>query len=249
MAFFFSDFFDDSNVQEMNHQQIGMYWDLLRFAWNSDPPCTLPAARDAVRRILKYPEGDPLFEDNIELVLRCFRPNSEQRLVQKRLLHEYAKASRLQKARVKGGKRSRAIQMKKKGLRAEPELSLSSAQSVSDSGSVSVSDKKIVRTRARATKTRGDQPFTKSPLAKWADFRNALADWPEEKARFYFDLFIEKEQLNPGKYAYSRWDLAARAWQRKNPNEWKHGILPGEPPTESFDDLKKKHAKPKGAKP
>jgi len=63
--------------------------------------------------------------------------------------------------------------------------------------------------------------FSRSPLAKWENFRDALADWPEAKARHYFDLLREKEDLHPGKYKYAHWDKAARAWNRKSPDEWK----------------------------
>jgi len=68
---------------------------------------------------------------------------------------------------------------------------------------------------------RKETVFTRSPLCHFSDFKVALHDWPEEKAQHYFDLFIEKEQLHPGKYKYANWALAARTWDRKQPFESK----------------------------
>jgi hypothetical protein len=95
--------------------------------------------------------------------------------------------------------------------------------------STSTSKKILIKNKSRKEKgseegkrkAAGDAVFSKSPLAKWPAFRAALAAWPEAKARFYYDLFTEKELLNPGKYRYARWDIAAQAWSRKNPDEWK----------------------------
>lgn len=68
--------------------------------------------------------------------------------------------------------------------------------------------------------------FSKSPVATWEKFRAGLADWEEGRARFYFDLFEEKEALTPSKYLYADWIRAARAWDRRDPEQWKKGEDP-----------------------
>lgn len=63
-------------------------------------------------------------------------------------------------------------------------------------------------------------PFPLSPFFKFETFREALHDWPEQKVRFFYDLFIECEELRPGKYKYANWPIAARKWDRKEPEQW-----------------------------
>jgi len=224
MALYFSDFFNDSKVQEMNNVQLGMYLRLLHYGWNANPPGTVPLDVEAIRRILKYEPANKEFSDNIDLILECFKPvgNESGRLVQKRLLHEYKKALTLKTIRSKAGKRARAVQLKQKKLRTDAGVStaLDLSDSVSDSDSDSDSDKKDSKdARARARKKEHD--FSKSPFAHWVDFRNALPDWAESRARYYYDQFQDYEITKPGKYRYADWIRAARNWDRMHPGQWK----------------------------
>lgn len=256
MAFYFSDFFSDPHVHMMSHQQIGMYWDLLKFAWHNNPPATIPNDREAIRNILRYSPGNPLFEDNIDLILKCFKlrkgRDGEPLLLQERLSFEYGTAIRKKQKTSRAGKIGRKAQLVSQGKSTtsravagdRPANDLSSL--LSSSVVVNKSNSKTTnRGSAEGGKPKGNGKthppelrFTESPLREWEAFRAALDDWPEAKARFYFDLFREKEGMHPGKYKYAAWNLAARAWDRREPNQWKQGAAAESAP-KSFEELKK----------
>lgn len=86
-----------------------------------------------------------------------------------------------------------------------------------------------------------EHAFRASPFSEWPIFRSALKDWPEHKARYYYDLFHEVSQLHPTRYKYGNWILAARAWDRRRPEDWKRS----QAPIQSFDEIRESlEAKP-----
>lgn len=240
MSFYFSDFFNDEWVQLMNNAQLGLYWNLLKHAWNATPAGTIPKDRETLYKISGCADLTE-FNAGIKGVLKCFEVNGDDRLVQKRLQSEYQRANGLRKRRSDAGKIGRSTQLKNK------EIQANAGQSAGKdllSLSLSSNSKSTKRKRSaegkpkRAAASVLETVFSKSPLATWPAFRQALHEWPEEKARYYYDLFTEKEMLHPTKYKYARWDLAARAWDRRAPNEWKHQAA--SQPLGTLDDLLEK---------
>lgn len=229
MSFYFSDFFDDMNVQEMDFYDIGVYFALLRYAWNADPPCTIPDHKEALRKILKA-TGDARFEASIERVLKCFKPAENGRLVQKRLKSEYEKARGLKKRRSEAGKVGRRKQLEQREIQANAGQSAGNNQSGSASGSGSDSgsehkDSKDARARAQKRKQTKDRKHKFSRSAYFNNFqafREGLADWPEEKAQWYYDRFVAAD----GEYLHVDWLRTARIWNARQPDEWK-GNGPG----------------------
>src|SRR5262245_29617158 len=94
IAFYFRDFFTDSAVRMFNHSQIGNYLELMAFAWENDPPATIPRDLKALHRICSRMSWED-FEREIGPVLKCWSPCGKERLTQKRLKMEYEKARRL----------------------------------------------------------------------------------------------------------------------------------------------------------
>lgn len=102
VAFYFDDFFSDPQVEILDNLQVGMYLRLLRHAWYSDPPCSIPGNMYALETICKCkPEDD--FETKIVWVLECFDLREDGRYYQKRLEYEYTKAVFAYRRKVEGG--------------------------------------------------------------------------------------------------------------------------------------------------
>src|SRR2546430_14872518 len=105
----------------MTPYQLGLYWQALHIAWNADPPCSLPNDREQIRQLLKIDSNDRRYENNIDLVLGCFKSDGNGRIVQKRLQVEYEKALHIKKIRSQAGKLGRYNQLKTKDIQAAPE--------------------------------------------------------------------------------------------------------------------------------
>lgn len=102
--FYPKDFVADSKVQEMNHEEIGVYVLLLCYAWQNDPPGTIPTDDSKLARIARLsPERWAACKT---AVLACFDGTDGGKLYsQKRLRQEYDRAYSVWKAKSAGGRK------------------------------------------------------------------------------------------------------------------------------------------------
>jgi uncharacterized protein YdaU (DUF1376 family) len=121
-AYYPRDFENDVKVRELTNSQVGLYWHLLNYAWESDVPGIIPADREFLFSISKCKNLEE-FDRDIEPVLKCFcsatlaqQPCSasaqqkslikQEILIQKRMRIEYEKSFKLLSARKKGAEKS-----------------------------------------------------------------------------------------------------------------------------------------------
>lgn len=101
--FYVKDFVADSMVQAMTTEQVGAYTLLLCFAWQSEPPGSLPPDETVLARIARLTPSR--WAEIAPGVLACWERRSDGRYHQKRMCAEFEKLQNLINKRSMGGQK------------------------------------------------------------------------------------------------------------------------------------------------
>jgi uncharacterized protein YdaU (DUF1376 family) len=117
--FYPKDWLSNAKVRIMSHEQRGMYFELLCYAWHQKPAGTLPNDDAVLAKLLNV--SLKTWRENKPFVLGAFSIDDDGRLNQKRMRSEFESACQTHAARVEGGRKGGLSQ-------AQGRLKLSSTQ-------------------------------------------------------------------------------------------------------------------------